>query len=195
MADDTDKTVSPTTPPAERMAPPAGEHAEHGPEQDLWRGRGDWRYQIGSILLFFLVSIAIVCVVEFFIIGQNKNLNWTARWVAAIVIAAWGLKAIWNVVMHVYQTRYRLTTERLFIDRGILSRTTDQIELIRVDDVRVRQRLLDRLFLIGSIDILSTDVSDAKTSIIGIQKPDEVAEHIRSHMRSLRKKSLFIENL
>jgi len=81
------------------------------------------------------------------------------------------------------------------LERGILSQTIDQTELIRVDDVRVRKSLLDRVFGLGDVEITSTDASDRLVVLEGIRDPDQVAEDIRSRMRSLRKSSLFIENL
>lgn len=177
--------------PAEPLRRTAGEGAV-GPETPVWEGRGDWRYQISAVAMFLIVSVVILILLGFFIDTKGKNWLW---WLGAIVVLAFGVRMAWILIVHIYATRYRLTTQRLFIDRGILSRTTDQLELIRVDDVRVRQRLLDRMFGIGSVDVLSTDVSDAKMSIIGIGNPDTVAEHIRSSMRQLRQKSLFIENL
>lgn len=170
----------------------AGDGAHGSPETPLWEGRGDWRYQIGSVGMFIVVTLLVVIVIAFVIQNQNKSWLW---WLGALVVLAFALRTGWILLVHVYGTRYRLTSQRLFIDRGLLSRTTDQLELIRVDDVRVRQRVVDRLFHIGSVDVLSTDVSDAKMSIVGIAGPDAVAEHIRTNMRQLRQKSLFIENL
>jgi membrane protein YdbS with pleckstrin-like domain len=171
---------------------PGNEGPAVGPETPLWQGRGDWRYQIGAIALFFVVAIAVLILVAFIINQPDKRVYW---WAGGLVVLAFAVRAGWILFVHMFGTRYRLTSQRLFIDHGILSRTTDQVELIRVDDVRIRQRLLDRMFGIGSVDVLSTDVSDAKTAIVGIADPDRVAEHIRSHMRKLRQKSLYIENL
>jgi hypothetical protein len=71
----------------------------------------------------------------------------------------------------------------------------DQTELIRVDDVRVKKSMMDRLFGLGSVETLSTDQTDRETMIAGIAEPDKVAEAIRARMRTMRKKSLFVENL
>jgi membrane protein YdbS with pleckstrin-like domain len=181
------QTADPSTP----LRVPSSEHADTTPEQQLWAGRGDWKYQFNAVAVWAVTAVAAL-IMAYFVASADHG--WI-RWLAWIVILLVGLRAVWIVVSHVYGTRYRLTTERLFVDRGLLSRTTDQVELIRVDDVRVHQRMLDRLFKIGSVEVLSTDVSDAKVRIAGIREPDRVAEHIRDHMRALRKKSLFIENL
>jgi hypothetical protein len=71
----------------------------------------------------------------------------------------------------------------------------DQTELIRVDDVRIHKTLLDRIFGLGTIAILSTDATDREVVIAGVADPDQVAEALRRNMRTLRQKSLFVEHL
>ena len=41
-----------------------------------------------------------------------------------------------------------------------------------MDDVRVRKNLVDRLFGLGSVEVLSTDVSDRSVVLPGIRKAD-----------------------
>lgn len=175
--------------PSARVATAAA--SDQAPETELWAGRGDWKYQLAAVLLWVVTAAAAL----FMCYGLAGSEQGWLRWIAWIVILIVGLRALWIVVSHVHGTRYRLTTQRLFVHKGILSRTTDQVELIRVDDVRVHQRLPDRIFRIGSVEVLSTDVSESNLKIVGIRDPDRVAEHIREHMRALRKKSLFIESL
>ena len=108
-----------------------------------------------------------------------------------LVGAYLGVTIFWRIIGR----RYRLTDQRLFIERGVLTQTIDQTELIRVDDVRVRKTLLDRVFGLGDVEINSTDASDATIILEGIRDPDRISEDVRSRMRALRKRSLFIENL
>ena len=51
------------------------------------------------------------------------------------------------------------------------------------------------MFGLGTVAIVSTDATDRETVLTGIAEPDKVAEAIRSRMRTMRSKSLFIENL
>ena len=81
------------------------------------------------------------------------------------------------------------------MSKSILTKIQDQTELIRVDDVRVCKKLVDRLFRLGTVEILSTDATDKSVTIEGVKRPDFVAEQIRGKMRALRSRSLFIENL
>jgi uncharacterized membrane protein YdbT with pleckstrin-like domain len=121
------------------------------------------------------------------------------RAVALVVAAPIVLSGVFygtKLLLRIAGRRYWLTTDRLFIERGILSRTTDQTELIRVDDVRVHKTLADRIFGLGTVQVLSTDITDRAAALEGVLGVDELAEQVRSRMRALRSKSsLFIESL
>jgi len=118
-----------------------------------------------------------------------------ATWIIAVVVVVSAFLLLLKVALHILETRYRLTTQRLFIETGILSKTTDQTELIRVDDVRVHQSLLDRVFGLGTISLLSTDVTNRELVIEGVAGAQAVAESVRMHMRAQRGKALYVENL
>src|SRR5262245_39983518 len=51
--------------------------------------------------------------------------------------------AIWKYML-VKTAKYTLTTQRLRFERGILTKTLDEVELYRVKDTQLHQSLLDR---------------------------------------------------
>lgn len=193
---------SPTRPavPEDLFPAPAGLHDEArsdaaaAAESDLWQGRTHWAHFLGRVTLLVGAVIAIVAGV----VWGSSNWGWsggTGFWAAlvpsVVLIAIVG----WPIFMAVLGNRYRLTTQRLFIERGILRTTLDQLELIRVDDVRVHKTLVDRFCGLGTVEIVSTDATDKRLLIEGIAGAERVAEDVRKRMRTMRKKSLFVENL
>ncbi|NOS99212.1 MAG: PH domain-containing protein [Phycisphaerales bacterium] len=168
-----------------------GDALSGGPvgESELWQGRTHWKHFIGWIAGYAVLSaVGLIA-----LLAQTTQLGAIFRVVA--IESALGLIVVGRIALVVYGTRYRLSTERLFLHRGILSETIDQIELIRVDDIRITKRFVDRLMGLGTIDVLSTDFTDHRVRIEGVADPDRVAEQIRSRMRTARKKSVFVENL
>ncbi len=163
-------------------------------ESTIWTGRTHWQHFVG-----WLTGGAVVIVLIWVGLGVfNERLGlggggvFLSGLIAAVVV---GLVVAAVIGVRVLQHRYRLTDQRLFIEKGILSQTIDQTELIRVDDVRVHKSLVDRVLGMGTIEVLSTDASDRSVTITGVKDAEAVAEHIRVHMRSLRSRSLFVENL
>lgn len=76
-------------------------------------------------------------------------------------------------------TRYELTTQRLRMHAGVLSKTTDDIELYRVKDTRFQQSFFSRMVGIGDILLISGDMTTPNTLLRGIRGAEEVREKIR----------------
>lgn len=166
-----------------------GAPLDPGAEEELWTGRMHWKHFLGSLLLGLVVTIGLIVLGVRF--RTVEHIGWFA--VGAIILV-W-LVLLVRIAYRVLECGYRLTNQRLFVKRGILTQTDDQTELIRVDDVRVRKTLFDRVVGIGTVEVVSTDASNQRVLIEGVRRPEEIAEHIRRNMRVLRRKSLFIENL
>lgn len=184
--------------PGSRLSPEAGTAATAQPappESELWTGRTSWKHYAGRVSLWVVANVLFAALI-----------GWLAsakKWfeLSGVIYAVLGgvlvsaLIFIIPVFLRIISRRYRLTSQRLFVERGILSQTIDQTELIRVDDVRVEKTLIDRIFGIGTVTLLSTDVSDRLVVIEGIDNAEKVAEAVRTNMRTQRGKALFVENL
>jgi membrane protein YdbS with pleckstrin-like domain len=195
-----DTPPAPASTPATGSAPantvPAGDGAPIDPanESTIWTGRTHWQHYIGRVIIG-----AILVPLGWWLISRlAARYAWTGGTTLTIAAAftAFMVLIIGGYILYrIVQNRYRLTGQRLFVETGILSQTIDQTELIRVDDVRVHKRLTDRLLNMGTVEVRSTDASDAAIIIRGVKNAEQVAELVRTNMRALRSRSLFIENL
>jgi len=159
-------------------------------EQTVWQGRPSAKGMAG--LGFMLAVIIIALIVVSFVVDSTL----VKKWVIPIAVLAVFLFGCWKLVVLKYSKRYRLSTQRFFIERGILGRNFDEIELIRVDDVSVKQGLFQRLLQIGDVVVTSTDSSDPTFLISSVAIPQEIKEHIRKYTRQQRdKRALHIESL
>jgi hypothetical protein len=84
--------------------------------------------------------------------------------------------------------RYVLTSERLKIVRGLLSRDIENFELIRFQDIDYKQGVHERMLGIGDITIRGHDVSDPKIVLRNVKGPDEVYEMLRRAWLEARKR-------
>ena len=96
----------------------------------------------------------------------------------------WLLRA-WYLVA---SKRYRLTTQRLFVQTGLVAKHVEEIELFRVKDVTLDQGFLDRLLGTGTVVVLSTDDSTPRLEIRGILNPLDAKEKIRTGFRAARQR-------
>ena len=102
------------------------------------------------------VGAALLTVVGMIVASFAGPAGWTAVGVGAIVVFGYLVLSMFyqRLSMH-----YRLTTHRLVIERGILSRTDDRILLVDIDDITVRQGLIDRMLDIGTVVLNTSDNS------------------------------------
>jgi hypothetical protein len=83
---------------------------------------------------------------------------------------------------------YVLTSERLKIVKGLLSRDIENFELIRVQDIDISQAVSDRLFGVGDITLRGQDASKPTIVLRNVSNPEEVYETIRKAWLDARKR-------
>ncbi|MBX3396842.1 MAG: PH domain-containing protein [Phycisphaerae bacterium] len=152
-------------------------------EQSIWQARPAWRASTGSWFMLILISGGGLYAASRFGGGDRSLVQ-----VAWIFVVGAAVTMLAREALVVFGFRYHLTTQRLFLHRGVLTRVTDQLELIRVDDVRVIQGVIDRIVNTGRIEIYSSDATDESFTLESISAPMEVAEAIRLHVRGARSK-------
>jgi len=83
---------------------------------------------------------------------------------------------------------YLITTERLKIVRGFVSRDVEIFELIRLQDIDYKQHLGERMLNIGDITIRGQDLSKDRLVLRNIQDPEKVYEILRKAWLAARKR-------
>ena len=83
--------------------------------------------------------------------------------------------------------RYALTEATIEIDRGLISRTTQNIPLRRVQDVTVTSTLFQRMLGYGDITIDNASEDGGKVILDNIDSPKRYAELILRQMRQLER--------
>ncbi len=95
----------------------------------------------------------------------------------------WSGRPFLSLVEH-----YTVTTDRLKIVRGLLSRRTENFELIRVQDIDYSQGVHERILGIGDIKIRGHDPSDPEIVLRNVPDPDQVYELLRKTWLEARKR-------
>lgn len=75
-------------------------------------------------------------------------------------------------------TKYALTEERLFIERGFLNKQEDEIRLYRIMDVSLSRSFGQRIVGVGTIHCCSADKTMCDFDIISVKKPRDVKEQL-----------------
>ena len=75
--------------------------------------------------------------------------------------------------------RYELTNHRIRTVRGVLGRSVEEIELVRVRDTKATQHTGERLINVGDISVISNDASTPEFVLNNVKDPFEIREMIR----------------
>jgi uncharacterized membrane protein YdbT with pleckstrin-like domain len=79
-------------------------------------------------------------------------------------------------------TRAYITGDRLRYEVGLMSKSTRTIQLSNIQDVRVNQRLMQRLLNIGDL-WLETAGQSSRLEIPNIDHPQDIADHLLNRVQ------------
>ena len=157
----------------------------------------EWSYSGKAMraqaILFTLISLILVSGGVYATIVGWLSTYYLLTWygIAGCLVLLWG----YHYVVYFYRVwtiRYQLTDRHLCSYRGLLTRVRDTMELILIDDVQLIQTLFDRIFNggVGRLVIFSSSdkTTGGKWVLTGIDKPQEIFEHINSARTALRAK-------
>ncbi|MEM9368434.1 MAG: PH domain-containing protein [Planctomycetota bacterium] len=159
---------------------------DHDPEESLWTGGYSPKAMIGSWVMMSILSVS--ALIASLVMGH-------------FLVSLAVIGALWVITVGVYLRRrlgvhYELTSQRFIHKRGILTRRTDRIEVIDIDDVAYEQGPVQRIFGVGKITVTSSDRTDPELTLLGIDRVSEVAGLIDDIRRTeRRRRSLHIESI
>lgn len=90
-------------------------------------------------------------------------------------------------------TRYQIVEKpgqwtKLFCHIGLLSTVGDETQMYRVDDIRVYQSLFDKLFGVGTIEVICRDSNNDTMTLRKIKNPYKVRDMISGLVEKERKR-------
>lgn len=81
---------------------------------------------------------------------------------------------------------YRITNQRIIISGGLISTTETEVEIRRINDIKVNQTFSDKIAKVGDITIYSTDPTEGVFVLKNVHNPIAVKEIIRKALNECR---------
>jgi uncharacterized membrane protein YdbT with pleckstrin-like domain len=154
-------------------------------ERVLWQGRPSWRAHLSFFVIWIPLALLPVIIAGLLTADdQETGLPYWQWLLISLVLVALVLGWDW---LQRYATHYAVTTQRLRVRRGILSRKEQTARFERVQNVNISQSAIDRLMRVGSVefDTAGSDVDDSDFRYAGIADPQLlvriVAEYSHNH--------------
>ena len=141
----------------------------------MFQGHPSWR----AILGFYIKGLLAVLVIAF-LVGLGTNIadgDTDTGLVILVAVVGVAIVILAGFIKRV-TTHYTITTRRLHIQRGIISRDIQETRLERVQNVNYNQSLLERVLQVGDVDFDTAAGDDYNFIFVGVADPADVVESV-----------------
>jgi membrane protein YdbS with pleckstrin-like domain len=143
-------------------------------ERDLFRGYPAAVYSVHQLVPFVVVTL-VAAVVGYF----HSDLNISIWYVMLGFIVLFALMGL-QLYMKSRGTHFEITTQRVKLERGVLSKVQESLELFRVDHFELRKPLGMRLMGYAALHLFSSDAEFQNFYIYGIHNLEGISEELRN---------------
>ena len=166
------------------MAPVGATASEAEREQTLWSGTPS-----GTLLIPHYVGIAFVLIglpllVRFFASTMPDEDRASSLigfgWLATAILLVIQIIALLVAWLRLRSTIYTITNQRILLERGVFSKTLDEIDLRYVDDSQFSQGFVDRMLGIGNVTLMSSDQNTPQYVLHSVKDPRAIREMVRA---------------
>jgi membrane protein YdbS with pleckstrin-like domain len=165
------------------MEAPTPDSSTPTEEIEVWWGSYALRATIPSCTVAAALTVGMLVVV--WVQGGWKGEDLLQLIILVPILGVWLFVAIrWGY--RLVAVSYRLTTRRLFCERGFLRPVRRVIDLVQIDQVLVAHRGLDRLLRIGRVRIVALDRKVPDMNLDGIHRPEHIAMKLRKYVQKAR---------
>jgi uncharacterized membrane protein YdbT with pleckstrin-like domain len=144
-------------------------------EQVIYQGHPSWR----SILTFYIKGalLAVLAGIVAAVVSKIAEDEAKFGWVFAAVVGVFAVVLVVGWIRRL-MTTYTISTRRLHIRRGLVSRRNQETRLDRVQNVNTSQSVLERLLRVGTVDFDTAGGGDYDFKFAGVAKPNEIVHAI-----------------
>ncbi len=162
-----------------RVARREDPEAAADPEQQI--------FSVSPTLLFVKIGYALAVVGAFLVVAFFSVLFPAFPWWVSVPLGI--LLLLIPAFYHFRQKliRYTLTDTTIEIDKGMFSRSTQNVPLRRVQDVTVSSTIMQRMFRFGDVLIDNASEDGGKIVLKNIDSPRKYADILLKQMRRLER--------
>jgi uncharacterized membrane protein YdbT with pleckstrin-like domain len=152
-------------------------------EEEFFHGHPSWR----SILDFYLKGLVFIVIAGVLaglitrVAGHKVSIP-----IVAVVVAA-GLVLVLGIgFLRRLRTTYTITSRRLTIHIGLLSREMHECRLERVQNVNATQSVFERLLRIGTVDFDTAAGAEFDFKFRGVETPQQIVRTVDQALQQLQ---------
>ena len=143
-------------------------------ERDLFKGHPATVHSVHQLLPFVVVAL-LAAVIGYF----HTVINVPLGYVMLAFIVLFGLIGL-QLYVKSRGTHFEITTQRIKLERGLLSKVQESLELFRVDHFELRKPLGMRIMGFAALHLFSSDAEFQTFYIYGVHNLEGIAEELRN---------------
>ena len=154
-----------------------------GGEQPLWRGGPSQWVNFKAYLASAAIAVAIIaaCVLLRWYVERIGGWAYLTLLLLALPLG----HALWRYLETRFH-QFELTSERMRVRRGVLSRRTDELELYRVRDTYLEEPFVYRLVGLGTVVMNTSDETHPTFALRAIRDAATLQEKLRERVEAMR---------
>lgn len=153
-------------------------------DEDLvWQGHPTWRAQFLRLVGFLL--LAAIPLALSLLLAANDVGTGLPVWQWLLVTVALALAILAIDAMRRFATLYQVTTRRIRIRRGILSRRNQSTSIGRLQSIDISQSALARVLNVGDIDFSTAGEDSPDFRFDGVGAPNEMVQIVERALENI----------
>jgi membrane protein YdbS with pleckstrin-like domain len=165
----------------------AGRDEAQPPRQTIYEGVPSWKTFFRHYVLAAVLTAAAVTGL-FLLAGGTASKPVPFMNQALYVVIPLAVMALFFLCVNLYRRsmQFRVTNTVIELERGLLSKRIDVLQLWRVRDVRYKQTVSDRLLGIAHIEVYAQDATTPHLEIVGMPASRQLFEQLRDSIEIQR---------
>ena len=151
-------------------------------EEVFFHGHPSWRSMLTFHMKGLLAAIGAGAIAGIVTAIANGSVDVPTVIIAVVVVF---LMVLVGFVRRL-STTYTITSRRLTIESGVLSRDLHQTRLARVQNVNLRQNVLERMLRVGDVDFDTAASADYDFAFRGVAAPRDIVQTVDRALRVLQ---------
>ncbi len=179
-------TGNPDLPPQPLASPGVMPHRPADDSEEVYfQGRPLLRGELGKLIGCVVVGLLLIAI-PFAYHSMTRDHVWPARLVTLVCILL-GLIVTIIPWMQTKTISYRISNYRIDVERGLIGKNIDTLELWHVEDIRMHQSVLDRIAGVGTITVISHDDTTPKLDLESLPNPRQLFETLKQRVIAVKR--------
>jgi uncharacterized membrane protein YdbT with pleckstrin-like domain len=147
-------------------------------EKDLFVGHPAVIYSVGQLTPFVIVLVITILVGYLMKAGYIKSIEGNILYLVLFFLVACAAVCI-RYYFKSLGTHYEITTQRIKLERGLLSKVQESLELFRIDHFELRKPIGSRVLGYASLHLFSSDAELVSFTLYGMHGLEALADKLR----------------